>query len=83
MNGFFRYNQVLRIGNYLDIRKISNLLKEYAIDEKLEELTAKIQIDTTNDILPEATKAGIVKLRDSELGNFDSDKFVDNVSAEN
>ncbi|XP_037044622.1 prominin-like protein isoform X5 [Bradysia coprophila] len=72
--------EVLRIGNYLDIRKISNLLKEYAIDEKLEELTAKIQIDTTNDILPDATKAGIVKLRDSELGNFDSDKFIDNLS---
>ncbi|KAG4077541.1 hypothetical protein HA402_002968 [Bradysia odoriphaga] len=74
--------EVLRIGNYLDIRKISNLLKEYAIDEKLEELTGKIQIDTTNDILPDATRAGIEKLRDSELGNFDSDKFIDNLSKE-
>lgn len=73
---------MLRIGNYLDIKKISNLLKEYGIDEKLEELTAKIQIDTTYDILPASTREGIEKLRNSELKSFDSDKFFDNVSAE-
>lgn len=71
---------MLRFGNYLDIKKYENLLQEYGIDDKLKDLTAKIEINNTYNILPDETRKGIEDLRRSELKSFDSDKFIDNVS---
>lgn len=71
--------QVLRIGNYVDTERISNLLRDYGIDGKLTEYTAKIQINNNSDILPEETKEGILKLRNSQLKSFNADNFIDNL----
>ncbi len=66
--------------NNLEIKRIEKLLEEYGIEEKLNELAAKIQIDDTLDILPQETREGITKLQNSELKSFDAHKFFDNVS---
>lgn len=70
----------MRMGNLLEISRIENLLDEYGIGEKLNELTAQIKIDSTYDIFPQQTQDGIRSLQNSELSTFDSHKFFDNVS---
>lgn len=72
--------QVLQMGNYLDINRIKNLLVDYGISEKLNELTSQIVIDKNFDIFPPQTRDGIINLQNSELKSFDSHKFFDNVS---
>lgn len=72
--------QVLQMGNYLEIRRIENLLEEYGIGEKLNELTAQIEINNTYNIFPQQTRDAIINLQNSELKSFDSHKFFDNVS---
>ncbi|KAJ6641812.1 Prominin-like protein, partial [Pseudolycoriella hygida] len=72
--------EVLQMGNFVEIKKIENLLDEYGIGEKLEELTAKINIDRTINILPPDTENGITRLRDSELKTFEAYKFFDNLN---
>lgn len=69
------------MGNYLEISKIENLLQEYRISEKLNDLTSKIKINATYNIFPDETREGILNLKNSELKSFDSNKFFDNVSA--
>lgn len=68
------------MGNYLEIKRIQNLLEEYKISDRLKEMTAQIQINNTYDILPQQTRDGIQNLKNSELSTFDSDRFLDNVS---
>lgn len=71
--------QVLRLGNRLDIEKIENLLDEYGIGEKLNELTKKIEVNNAYDIFPNETRQGILALKESELRTFQSYRFEDNV----
>lgn len=71
------------MGNYVEIKKIEHLLEEYGIEAKLKDLTKKIEINNTHNIFPDETRQGILDLQRSELNSFDSDKFFDNVSADN
>lgn len=79
LHSFF-VQQVLNLDNYLEVARIRNLLEDYKILDKINELTTEIKINTGYDILPPETVAGIKNLQNSELKSFDSNKFFDNVS---
>ncbi|XP_055382529.1 prominin-like protein isoform X2 [Condylostylus longicornis] len=71
---------VLRTQNYIDIEHIKEYPNDYGIYKTLENLKEQIKIDTDRFVMLNKTdKEKIEKLKNSQLKNFDADKFVDNL----
>lgn len=68
--------QVLKLKNHFNIADIREYPKRYQVDAQLQELVDNVQVPNISFEVEDAIK----RLQQSELKDFDVDKFVDNVS---
>lgn len=68
--------QVLNLRNYFDITEILSYPERFEIDVQLQGLVDSVQVPTVNILVEDAIR----KLAQSQLKDFDADKFTDNVS---
>lgn len=71
--------EVLKLSNFYDIRTIKQFPEEHGIIRELDDLKKKVHIGEVKILSPEA-KANIETLRDSSLNEFESYKFVENLT---
>lgn len=71
------YN-VIRLGSVFDINSLRSLPEQYGINEQLDDLIKRIQVQDLK-IWTKDAEEGINKLAQSELTKFDVDKTLDNV----
>lgn len=67
---------MLNLRNYFDIYEILTYSERFGIDAQLQELVDSVEVPKIEIHVDEA----ILKLAQSDLKNFDIDKFNDNVS---
>lgn len=67
---------MLKLKHHFNIAEIRDYPKRFQVDVQLQELVDNVQVPKVTILVEDA----INKLAQSELKNFDLDKFVDNVS---
>lgn len=70
----------MKLYNFVNLTEITNYVEKYEINKKIEDLIQSINIKNKVDILTPEVKDAIDKLSQSALKEFQSDKFVENVS---
>jgi prominin 1 len=71
---------IFRVENHIDITQIADFPKKYNIDAKLNDLANNVAISSQVKILSDDARREIRNLSKSELNNFASYKYIDNLT---